>query len=86
MSSRYCIDTIGERSLVPGLPSWRQWLALGVRKAARDARAAVLRLELWAERHDERRRLLAMDARMRHDIGLSDADVWAEARKPFWRA
>ncbi len=54
-------------------------------KAGEDARASILLLELWAQRHQERRRLLAMDARMRNDIGISDADVWAEARKPFWR-
>jgi uncharacterized protein YjiS (DUF1127 family) len=69
----------------PGLPTWQQWLALGMRKAGEDVRAIVLLMELWAERHRQRRRLLALDARMRHDIGISDADVWAEARKPFWR-
>lgn len=83
MPTAHCTDTILSQ---PALPSWRQWLALGVRKAVRDLGASVLLLELWAGRHRERRLLLAMDPRMRHDIGISDADVWREARKPFWRA
>jgi uncharacterized protein YjiS (DUF1127 family) len=68
------------------LRSWWQWLAIGTHKACRTVRDGILTLELWAERHRERRMLFAMDGRMRRDIGISDADVWREARKPFWRA
>ena len=81
-----CIDTMLYGSSEPRFPSWRQWLAIGMRKAGEDARASILLLELWAERHRGRRQLLALCGRMRRDLGLSDADIWAEARKPFWRA
>jgi uncharacterized protein YjiS (DUF1127 family) len=42
-------------------------------------------LLLWAERRDQRHRLAELNDRMLRDIGLSRADVMAEATKPFWR-
>jgi uncharacterized protein YjiS (DUF1127 family) len=39
----------------------------------------------WAERRRQRRALLALDDNLLKDIGLSSADAWAEAHKPFWR-
>lgn len=41
------------------------------------------RLLLWQQRARERRELLAMDERLRKDIGISALDVWREANKPF---
>lgn len=40
---------------------------------------------LWMERVRTRRALLTLDDRMLLDIGLSRADAWHEAEKPFWQ-
>jgi uncharacterized protein YjiS (DUF1127 family) len=45
---------------------------------------ALVTLEAWLDRHDERRALLELDDHMLDDIGLSRADVEREAKKPFW--
>ncbi|OAN49868.1 hypothetical protein A6A04_18670 [Paramagnetospirillum marisnigri] len=63
-----------------------------LRRAAADAAFLSLGralLALWAAagRRMRGRALLArLDDRMLKDAGLSRADAWAEARKPFWRA
>ena len=41
---------------------------------------------LWQRRIIEREHLQSLDNRMLSDMGLSRADVAAEARKPFWQA
>ncbi|NVK20072.1 MAG: DUF1127 domain-containing protein [Methylocystaceae bacterium] len=41
-------------------------------------------LSLWAERNRSRRQLAGLSDHMLHDIGLTRADVTAEADKPFW--
>ena len=46
---------------------------------------AVDWLSIWYHRSRERQALLSLDDHMLRDIGLSSADVWDEARKPFWR-
>ena len=43
------------------------------------------RLREWRQRSHGRRELAALDERMLRDIGLSQADVWREVNKPFWR-
>lgn len=43
-------------------------------------------LAAWSERVRQRRELEALPDHMLSDIGLSRADVEAEAAKPFWRA
>ena len=40
----------------------------------------------WLERARQRRQLRELGDHMLKDIGLSRADVEAEAAKPFWRA
>jgi len=50
----------------------------------RVARAVELGL-VWLERAQQRRHLRELDDPMLRDIGLSRADAWAEAEKPFWR-
>jgi uncharacterized protein YjiS (DUF1127 family) len=40
----------------------------------------------WLERARQRRQLQQLGDHMLKDIGLSRADVEAEAAKPFWRA
>lgn len=42
-------------------------------------------LVLWNSRWQERQHLRELDSRILKDIGLSPAEVWQEARKPFWR-
>lgn len=43
-------------------------------------------LLIWQERAAQRHALAALDERMLSDIGLSHADAFREASKPFWRA
>lgn len=41
---------------------------------------------VWMERLEHRQKLRQLDDRILRDIGLSRADIYREARKPFWRA
>lgn len=72
-------------SPVERLPTWQQWVGLGMRKMRHDMILVTGTAARWAERACERRRLLTFDDRMLKDIGLSRADAWAEAAKPVWR-
>ena len=47
-------------------------------------RAAAVGL-LWTERAQQRRRLRELGDPILRDIGVTRADAWAEADKPFWR-
>lgn len=81
-----CNDTISlHQPTVDPLPTWTQWMRVGMRKMGQDVLHAATAAAAWSERHGERRRLLALDDRMLKDIGLSRADAWAEGRKPVWR-
>jgi uncharacterized protein YjiS (DUF1127 family) len=46
---------------------------------------AVEAVECWGERRRQRKALLDLPESTLHDIGLSRADAYAEATKPFWR-
>ena len=46
---------------------------------------ALVAIEVWLDRHNQRRSLLELDDHILHDIGLSRADVAAESRKWFWQ-
>ena len=46
---------------------------------------AVDLLLLWQQRARDRRQLASLSDHMLRDIGLTRADVFAEASKPFWR-
>lgn len=46
---------------------------------------AVDLLLTWHERARQRRHLQSLSDHMLRDIGLTRADVLAEASKPFWR-
>ncbi|MGM0560745.1 MAG: DUF1127 domain-containing protein [Pseudomonadota bacterium] len=41
---------------------------------------------VWMERWEHRQKLRQLDDSILRDIGLSRADIYREARKPFWRA
>ena len=40
----------------------------------------------WIDRGRQRRQLAELSDHMLRDIGLTRADAWAEADKPFWRS
>jgi len=44
------------------------------------------KLSLWTERESSRRELEELSDYTLRDIGLTRADVWREATKPWWRA
>ena len=46
---------------------------------------ATLASRLRAALYEWGRRLLPLSDHMRKDIGISSADAWREARRPFWR-
>ncbi|ACA16789.1 protein of unknown function DUF1127 [Methylobacterium sp. 4-46] len=46
----------------------------------------VERLELWGQRHRQRRDLRHLPDGLLKDIGVSRADVARESDKPFWQA
>jgi uncharacterized protein YjiS (DUF1127 family) len=66
----------------PGLGSGRavRWVRLGMGVLER----ACERLLTWQERTQQRRQLETLSDHMLRDIGLSRADVLAEATKRFW--
>jgi uncharacterized protein YjiS (DUF1127 family) len=45
----------------------------------------VTLLLTWQQRAHDRRQLQSLSDHMLRDIGLTRADVFAEASKPFWR-
>jgi uncharacterized protein YjiS (DUF1127 family) len=55
-----------------------RWLGLGLARVAEVG-------ALWLERSRQRRALAQLNDHMLRDIGLTRADAWAEAEKPFWR-
>jgi uncharacterized protein YjiS (DUF1127 family) len=57
-----------------------------VRRLTRHVSASMDAIATWGRRVRSRSLLARLDERMLHDLGLSHADAWAEARKPFWRA
>jgi uncharacterized protein YjiS (DUF1127 family) len=73
--------SLASRPSYPALPG------LQVRGDVRHhLRAAVETIQLWRRRGRDRRILQNLDDQLLRDIGLSRAEVEAEARKPFWRA
>ena len=44
------------------------------------------RLLLWQERASQRQALSSLDDRMLRDIGVTRAEAYHEAGKPFWRS
>ena len=52
---------------------------------ARRIRRAADLLLTWQQRARDRRQLQTLSDHMLRDIGLTRADVFAEASKPFWR-
>lgn len=64
-------------------------LVLGSALARRCGRACEGIAEIglqWIDRGRQRRQLAELSDHMLRDIGLTRADAWAEADKPFWRS
>ncbi len=80
MKQKNCTDTISLQQS-PTLPTMQDI----INKVAGYLTVAFGRLVIWQQRHEERQKMVSMDARMREDIGLTKADIAAEARKPFWQ-
>jgi uncharacterized protein YjiS (DUF1127 family) len=56
------------------------------RKQVRRFLAKILEtLVIWQERADQRHALRDLNPHLLKDIGISRADAYREARKPFWR-
>jgi uncharacterized protein YjiS (DUF1127 family) len=47
---------------------------------------ALRTVELWLDRSRQRRALREMPEHLTRDLALSQADIEAESRKPFWKA
>jgi uncharacterized protein YjiS (DUF1127 family) len=55
-----------------------RWLGYGLMRTAEAG-------SVWLERSRQRRQLAQLSDHMLRDIGLTRADAWHEAEKPFWR-
>jgi uncharacterized protein YjiS (DUF1127 family) len=55
------------------------------RAGASGLQRAVTLLLIWRERARQRHQLQLLNDHMLRDIGLTRADVFAEASKPFWK-
>ncbi|HET6467975.1 MAG TPA: DUF1127 domain-containing protein [Geminicoccaceae bacterium] len=52
----------------------------------REAEGLLATLELWLERHRQRRQLVELGDELLQDVGLSRADAFRESGKWFWEA
>lgn len=50
------------------------------------ALAGLRALAAWQRRHMQRRRLAELSPEALKDMGISEAEVWLETRRPFWQA
>lgn len=59
----------------------------GTRRRRRDhpVKGVVTTLARWRERARQRAELAHLSRLARVDIGITEADVWRETRKPPWR-
>ncbi len=46
---------------------------------------AIASLQLWMDRHEQRRQLANLPAHLLKDMGLDQDKVAEEIRKPFWK-
>ena len=78
MSNVDCTPSIRSERRASLLELWTRWLGYGVARAVAVA-------PVWLDRSRQRRQLAQLSDHMLRDIGLTRADAWAEADKPFWR-
>jgi uncharacterized protein YjiS (DUF1127 family) len=84
MNEQGCTHTIAPRGQAPlALLLALAWLAM--RRSGRAAGRAVELGQTWLERSRQRRQLCELNDYMLRDIGITRAEAWFEADKPFWR-
>jgi uncharacterized protein YjiS (DUF1127 family) len=82
MKQQDCTRTIRYRPAEPSLlPALARVALRGLGEACR--RVADIGL-VWTDRARQRRQLAELSDHMLRDLGLTRADAWAEADKPFW--
>ena len=73
-------------STIQARTGWAARRGLGRARAwSRAIGRAIDLLLIWQQRARDRRQLESLSDHMLRDIGLTRADVYAEASKPFWR-
>ena len=83
MDDPNCTRTMNPRAHAMALVLALAWYIM--RRLAHGAGRAAESGLLWLERARQRRQLRELSDHMLRDIGLTRADAWAEAEKPFWR-
>lgn len=85
MKTESCTGTI---ATPPGAPAQAMAARLerGLPTPAESLVALWRTLIRWQRRHEGRRALAQLDARLLADVGLTREQAEAESRKPFWRA
>jgi uncharacterized protein YjiS (DUF1127 family) len=78
---RHAMSTIQARTAGAA----RRGLARRAWALSRAVGRAIDLLLVWQQRSRDRRQLESLSDYMLRDIGLTRADVFAEASKPFWR-
>jgi uncharacterized protein YjiS (DUF1127 family) len=86
MHSEHCIGTIRPPSYRPFRIDVAAVIWFALRRLGYQLGRGIDRLLLWTERAGQRRELEELNDHMLRDIGLSRADVMAEATKPFWQS
>jgi uncharacterized protein YjiS (DUF1127 family) len=82
MNTPDCTHTIRRRRAPLVLAIALAWFAL--RRCGR-ACEGIAEIGLrWIDRGRQRRQLAELSDHMLRDIGITRADAWAEADKPFW--
>jgi uncharacterized protein YjiS (DUF1127 family) len=84
MKGQHCIPTISSPA-VPRHPFAAPRRRFGARGPGELLGRVVAQLVVWYERARQRRQLRLLDDHLRHDLGLTQAAIDAEAAKPFWR-
>ena len=75
------MSTIQARTACAARSGWIRQASAWSRAVSR----AIDLLLIWQQRARDRRQLESLSDHMLRDIGLTRADVYAEASKPFWR-
>ena len=82
MNEHDCTHTIPRSSTPLVLAIALAWLAL--RRCGRACEGIAESGLRWIDRARQRRQLAELSDHMLRDIGVTRADAWAEADKPFW--
>jgi len=84
MGTMQQIGPAGAGPIEQAIVQTRDVLVAAVRNVDRALLVVVHTLFKWQERAQQRKQLAEMGDHLRADMGLTCADVWREAEKPFW--